>query len=293
MNTLILPDAFDYFEPQTFEEALQYLNDHKGEVKVIAGGTDLLVQMKTGRLSPPLYLLNISKISSLRYMIEQGGLRIGPLTTFRDLRVSPFIQKRYTALFEAAKAVSTAQIQTMGTLGGNLCNGSPAADSAPPLLVFQAKVKVMNHQQERKLPLEDFFVGPGKTALNESEILVEIEVGRWEERTGSAFKKLGRVTADLSKVSIAVAIVQQDGICKDCRIALGAVAPIPFRARKSEEIMIGKRWDQKLIEKVSAEVSNEISPIDDIRSTAWYRKEVAKVMAREAIQIAWNRASSS
>ncbi len=291
MNTHILPQPFEYVEPQTIDEALQYLSEHKEKVKIIAGGTDLLVQMKIGKVSPPC-LLSLSKISALRYVIEESGLRMGPLTTFRELQMTPSISKRYTALFEATKAVSTAQIQTMGTLGGNLCNGSPAADSAPPLLVFRGKVKLMDAREERILSLEEFFIGPGKTALKAGEMLTEIELEEVNERTGSAFKKLGRVSADLSKVSIAVAIVRKDDLCKECRIAVGAVAPVPMRARKSESILIGKKIERSLIEKVSHQVSQEISPIDDIRSTAWYRREVVKAMARETIQLAWERAAS-
>lgn len=291
VNTFILSHPFEYLEPHTLDEALHYLFNHKEKVKVIAGGTDLLVQMKTGKVSPSC-LLNLSKISALRYVIEQDGLRMGALTTFRDLQASPYVQKRYTALFEAAKAVSTVQIQTMGTLGGNLCNGSPAADSAPPLLVFNGKVKLMTGWQERKLSLEDFFIGPGKTALQAGEILTEIQLEEVNERTGSAFKKLGRVAADLSKVSIAVAVVLKDEFCKECRIALGAVAPVPMRVRKSEEILIGRKWEKNLINEVSLHISEEISPIDDIRSTAWYRREVVKALARETIQLAWERAAS-
>lgn len=290
MNTHILPQPFEYVEPQTIDEALQYLSDHQEGVKIIAGGTDLLVQMKTGKVSPSC-LLNLSKISALRYLIEQNGLRMGSLTTFRDLQMSPSIPKRYTALFEAAKAVSTVQIQTMGTLGGNLCNGSPASDSAPPLLVFQGRVKLLGPLEERILSLEEFFVGPGKTALKGGEILTEIELEEVKEGTGSAFKKLGRVSADLSKVSMAVAIVRKDNFCNECRIALGAVAPVPMRARKSEEILTGKKFERSLIERASLQVSQEISPIDDIRSTAWYRREVVKTMARETLQLAWERAT--
>jgi carbon-monoxide dehydrogenase medium subunit len=246
--------------------------------------------MKTGKACPQ-YLLNISKIPALRYLIEETGLRIGVLTTFREIERSQVIRERYTALFEAAKSISSVQIQTMGTVGGNLCNASPAADSAPPLLVFNGKVKLMDVRQERTLPLEKFFTGPGKTVLRPDEFLVEVQVDGMPDRTGSAFKKMGRVSADLSKVSVAVAIVRKDDLCEECRIALGAVAAVPLRARKSEEILKGKKLKESLIEKASLEVAQEISPIDDIRSTAWYRKEVAKVMVGDAIRLAWERAA--
>jgi carbon-monoxide dehydrogenase medium subunit len=290
VNTHILAQEFGYLEPRTIDEALQYLADYGEKTRIIAGGTDLLVQMKTGKACPQ-YLLNISKIPALRYLIEETGLRIGVLTTFREIERSQVIRERYTALFEAAKSISSVQIQTMGTVGGNLCNASPAADSAPPLLVFNGKVKLMDVRQERTLPLEKFFSGPGKTVLRPDEFLVEIQVDGMPDRTGSAFKKIGRVSADLSKVSVAVAIVRKDDLCEECRIALGAVAAVPLRARKSEEILKGKKLKESLIEKASLEVAQEISPIDDIRSTAWYRKEVAKVMVGDAIRLAWERAA--
>ncbi len=288
VNTHILAQEFGYLEPRTIDEALQYLADYGEKTRIIAGGTDLLVQMKTGKACPQ-YLLNISKIPALRYLIEETGLRIGVLTTFREIERSQVIRERYTALFEAAKSISSVQIQTMGTVGGNLCNASPAADSAPPLLVFNGKVKLMDVRQERTLPLEKFFAGPGKTVLRPDEFLVEVQVDGMPDRTGSAFKKMGRVSADLSKVSVAVAIVRKDDLCEECRIALGAVAAVPLRARKSEEILKGKKLKESLIEKASLEVAQEISPIDDIRSTAWYRKEVAKVMVGDAIRLAWER----
>ena len=290
VNTHILAQEFGYLEPRTIDEALQYLADYGEKTRIIAGGTDLLVQMKTGKACPQ-YLLNISKIPALRYLIEETGLRIGVLTTFREIERSQVIRERYTALFEAAKSISSVQIQTMGTVGGNLCNASPAADSAPPLLVFNGKVKLMDVRQERTLPLEKFFSGPGKTVLRPDEFLVEVQVDGMPDRTGSAFKKMGRVSADLSKVSVAVAIVRKDDLCEECRIALGAVAAVPLRARKSEEILKGKKLKESLIEKASLEVAQEISPIDDIRSTAWYRKEVAKVMVGDAIRLAWERAA--
>ncbi|MDI7261982.1 MAG: xanthine dehydrogenase family protein subunit M [Thermodesulfobacteriota bacterium] len=289
VNTHILGQEFGYLEPRTIDEALQYLADYGEKVRVIAGGTDLLVQMKTGKACPQ-YLLNISKIPGLRYLIEEKGLRIGSLTTFRELERSQVIRRRYTALFEAAKSISSIQIQTMGTVGGNICNASPAADSAPPLLVFNGKVKLMDVRQARTLPLEEFFAGPGKTVLRPNEFLVEVEVDEVPDRAGSAFKKMGRVSADLSKVSVAVAIIRKDDLCEECRIALGAVAAVPMRVRKSEEILKGKKLKESLIEGASFQAAQEISPIDDIRSTARYRREVAKVMVRDAIRLAWERA---
>jgi CO/xanthine dehydrogenase FAD-binding subunit len=288
-NTHILAQEFEYLEPKTIDEAAKCLAEYGKKARVIAGGTDLLVKMKMGGVYPEV-LINLSRIPALRYLIEEKGFRLGALTTFRDLEKSRTIKGKYTALFEAARSVSSVQIKTMGTIGGNLCHGSPAADSAPPLIVLRGKVKLIEDGRERTLPVEEFFVGPGETVLSPKELLVEIQIPESADRMGSAFLKIGRVAADLSKVSVAVAMVREGDVCKDCRIALGAVAKTPLRAPKGEEMLNGRKVTERLIEKTGEQVSLEIQPITDPRSTAWYRKEVAKVMTRDAIKLAWKRA---
>jgi carbon-monoxide dehydrogenase medium subunit len=287
-NTHILAHEFEYLEPKTVEEAAQYLAKHGEKARVIGGGTDLLVKMKMGELHPQI-LINISRIPALRYIIEEKGFRLGALTTFRDLEKNRAIKERYTALFEAARSVSSVQIKIMGTVGGNLCHGSPAADSAPPLIVLGGKVKLVKNGSERILPVEDLFVGPGETILSPTELLVEIQIHESAGRMGSAFLKQGRVAADLSKVSVAVAMAREGEVCKDCRIAMGAVAKTPLRVKKGEEILKGKRVTEALIEKTGEQASLEIQPITDARSTAWYRKEVARVMVSDAVKLAWKR----
>lgn len=289
INTHILAQEFDYLEPKTIEEAVQSLAKHGKKAKVIAGGTDLLVKMKMGEVSPEV-LINISRVPGLRYLIEDKGIRIGALTPFRELEKSHVIREKHIALFEAARSVSSVQIKTMGTVGGNLCHASPAADSAPPLIVLGAKVKLVESGRERILPVEEFFVGPGETVLSPKELLVEIQIPESSSKTGSAFLKMKRVSADLAKVSVAVALVREGDVCKDCRIALGAVAKVPLRSKKGEEILKGKKFAENLIAKASNQIAEEIQPITDLRSTAWYRKEVTKIMVRDAIKLAWERA---
>ena len=288
VNTYIIPNEFEYFEPKTIEEAVRLLATYGEKTKVIAGGTDLLFWMKMGKVQPH-YLINIARIPALRYMMENNGLHIGTLTSFREVERSRLIQKNYTALFEAARSVTSVQIKHMGTIGGNLCNASPAADSAPPLIAFGGRVKLIGEDHERIFPLEEFFVGNGETVLSPKEILVEIQVTKRSGKTGSAFLKIGRVSADLAKISVAVVIVRQGDICLDCKIVMGAVAKTPLRIKKAEGILIGKRFEEGLIGKVCHQVSEEIQPRSR-RSTAWYKKEVAKVMVRDAINLAWRRA---
>ncbi len=289
INTHILAQEFEYLEPKTIEEALQSLAKHGKKAKVIAGGTDLLVKMKMGEVHPEV-LVNILRVPALRYLIEDKGIRIGALTPFRELEKSRVIREKYTTLFEAARSVSSVQIKTMGTVGGNLCHASPAADSAPPLVVLGGKVKLVESGRERILPVEEFFVGPGETVLSPKELLVEIQIPESSSKTGSAFLKMKRVSADLAKVSVAVAVVREGDVCKDCRIALGAVAKVPLRTKKGEEILKGKKFAENLITKAGNQIAEEIQPITDLRSTAWYRKEVTKIMVRDAIKLAWERA---
>ncbi len=288
-NSHILSQEFEYIEPHTVEEAVKSMAAYKGKAKFMAGGTDVIVQMKMGRAHPEA-IINLSRIPSLRYLIVENGLRIGVLTTFRQIERDGFIQRRYTALHEAAKAVTSIQIKTMGTLGGNLCHGSPAADSAPPLIAFGARVKMIEGDKERVIPLETFFTEPGKTLLSQEELMVEIQVPEPEVNTGSAFLKLGRVSADLAKISIAVVVVREGDYCKDCRIVLGAVAEKPLRTIEAEKILKGKKIGENLLNKTGQQVSEEIRPITDVRSNLWYRREVSKVLVREAIKLAWERA---
>ena len=287
-NTSILSQEFAYFEPKTVEEALHFLAKYGKRAKVIAGGTDLLVQMKMGNLYPE-YLINIARVPALRYLIQEKGLRMGALTSFRELERSPMIRKKYSALYEAAQSVSSVQIKTMGTIGGNLCHASPAADSAPPFIALGGKVNLVAGDQERVLPLEDFFVGPGKTVLSPKELFIEVQLPELPQGTGSAFLKLGRVSADLAKASVAVMIIREGDACKECKIVMGAVAEKPMRAMEGEKILIGKKWSRSLAERAGEKVSEEIRPIDDIRSTLWYRKEVSKVLVRDALERAWER----
>jgi carbon-monoxide dehydrogenase medium subunit len=289
INTHILTQEFEYLEPETIDEAVQYLAQYGERAKIIAGGTDLLVQMKMGKLRPG-YLVNISRIPALRFLIEERGLRIGSLTPFREIEISQGIEKKFTALFEAARSVSSVQIKLAGTVGGNLCNASPAADSAPPLIAFGAKAKLVGIGGERRLPLEDFFVGPGETVLSPREILVEVEVPESSGWLGSSFLKMARVSADMAKVNVAVAMIRDGNVCKDCRIVLGSVAKTPLRVKKAEAILKEEVYKEAIVDKVCLQAVQEIQPINDIRSTAWYRKEVAQVMIRGAIDLAWKRA---
>lgn len=290
VNSRIISNDFKYFDAKNINDALSFLAQHGDRTKIIAGGTDLLIQMKLEELKPD-YLININGILALNYIHNQKEIYIGCTTRIRDLQHSDLLRIRYTALTEAAQSFSSTQIKNMGTIGGNLCNASPAGDTAPALLVFDAKIKILTSSGERVVPLEEFFIGPGKTILSSYEILTEIVLPELPSNTGSAFLKIGRVKADIAKVNVAVIVKREKDVIKSCRIALGSVAETPIRLKKAEQVIEGKRFDEKLVEKISKIVSEEIKPITDIRSTSDYRREISRTMFKNAFNLAWERAN--
>lgn len=287
-NTHILSQEFAYHEPRSLAEAVSLLQTHGSSARVLAGGTDLLVRMKLGKVQPQ-HLVYISKIPELRFLIESEGLRLGPLVFHRDLEKSPVVREKFTALFEAACSIPSVQIRNMGTLGGNLCHASPAADSVPALLVLAARIKIAGGAGTRMIPLEDFFIGPGQTDLQPGELLAEIQIPDPGPASGSAFLKLTRVAADLAKVNAAAFIHREKEVCRECRIASGAVAPTPVRLKQAEAVLWGKRFNEDLCRLAGEKAAEEIHPITDIRSTAWYRREVIKILVRDVLQQAWGR----
>lgn len=291
-NTHILVPQFELRLAPSVEQALAHLERNSEQSAILAGGTDLLVQMKLERKCPT-ELVYIGGIEAWRHIDANGqGIQLGSLVTFYDLQASKQIGKDYTALYEAARSVSGTQIKVMGTLGGNLCNASPAADSAPPLLVFEATVGLVNKTGTRDVRLEDWFVGPGQTVRRPKELLASIHLPKQPGQMGSAFLKLGRVGADIAKVSAAARIVRQEDKVIECRIALGAVAPTPLRARAAEAFLTGRRFDAAVADQAADLAAEEIRPITDVRSTAEYRRQVARVLVRDVLERAWARTST-
>jgi len=289
MSTRTLLEDFEYFGPETIEAATSLLAKYGEKAKVLAGGTDLLIRMKKREIKPE-YLVSINKIRDLNFVTGEGGLRIGAATPLRKIETSQLVREKYLVLFEAIRAMGAVQIRNMGTIGGNICNASPAADTVPALLSLDARVKISSSRGERTVPLEKFFTAPGKTVLSPDELLTEIQIPSLHPSAGSAFLKIARTCADLAKVSVATVIGRDGDICNFCRIALGAVAPTSIRVRKAEEILNKKKFEERLAERVAQRISEEIRPISDVRSTAEYRKDVSKSLVKRAINIAWGRA---
>jgi aerobic carbon-monoxide dehydrogenase medium subunit len=234
----------------------------------------------------PKYLVDIKNIPDLEYIRydEKEGLRIGALTTIRQIETSLLIRERFLPLAQAAKVLGSVQVRNRATIGGNLCNAAPSAETAPTLLVLNTNVKVAGSKGERTLPLEQFFLGPGLTVL-QNEILTEIMVPSLSANIRGVYLKIGRRRAvDLALVGVAVAVAMDGNKWKDVRIALGAVAPTPIRARRAEKLLEGKRTDAALMQEAGQIASEEASPISDVRASAWYRKELVKVLVQRALE---------
>jgi carbon-monoxide dehydrogenase medium subunit len=290
-NSHILVPDFEYLEPASLEEAVALLTRHGEGVRVLAGGTDLIVRMKLERLAPS-HLLSIRKIPGLDGIVsEDGGVRVGARTPIRALRNDPRVRAWYPALAEACAAFSSTPVQVMGTVGGNLCNASPASDCAPPLIAFGAEAVIAGPGGERRLPLEEFFRGPGRTALETGELLTGIALRRPRRETGSAFLKVSRVAADIAKVNAAFTVVRDGDRVVDCRLAFGSVAPTPVRARGAEALLTGRAFGAELVAEVAGAAMEEVSPIDDVRSATWYRREMVRVLTHDGLDRAWERAS--
>ncbi len=282
---------FEYLAPKTVAEACSLLSQYKEKAKVIAGGTDLLVQMKERTITPQ-YLIGLNGIANLDYIEHsEARLRIGALASLNSIAGSPLVREKFALLADAMSTIGTIQVRNRGTIGGNLCNAAPSADSAPPLIILGAQVKVVGEQGERVIPLEGFFTGPGETTLQAGEILTEVQIPDIPPNTGGTYLKLfARSAIDIAAVGVAALLTAKDGTCSDAKIALGAVAPTPIRAKEAEKSIIGKKIEKDLIEKVAELASEESRPISDIRSSAEYRREMVKVLTRRAITQAWERA---
>jgi carbon-monoxide dehydrogenase medium subunit len=282
---------FEYFEPTNVDETLSLLNQWKGDVKIIAGGTDLIPMMRD-RLVTPKRVIDINKLSELDFIKEAGeGIEIGALTRLRTIETSPLIRERIPLLAETAEQVASIQVRNVGTIAGNLVNASPAADMAPSLLVLDAIVRsIRTGGGRRETPLSEFFTGVKETVLGKDELVTDIFVPRMLPDTGGAFLKVGKRSAlIISTASAASAISLKHGKNK-VRVALGSVAPTPVRARKVEDFLESHEITEMTIKEASDLVPNNISPITDHRSTAEYRKEVSKVLTKRALTKAFEMA---
>jgi CO/xanthine dehydrogenase FAD-binding subunit len=278
---------FNYLAPRTIGETLSLLSQYKGGAKIMAGGTDLVPKLKRREVKAPEYVIDLKGVPNLDYIKyeEDNGLKLGALTTIRAVATSAIIQDKFSILFQAANSMACVQVRNRGTLAGNICNAVPSADTAPALLTLAAKVKLISLKGERFVNVEDFFVGPGETVLNDDEILGEIQVPSLPPQSRGVYLKLTpRRSMDLAIVGVAVVLIPDEGICKDIRIALGAVSPTPIRAKKAETAIRGHPLQDGVVEKAARVAAEECHPISDHRASAEYRTEMVRVLAKRAIK---------
>jgi carbon-monoxide dehydrogenase medium subunit len=285
IGSRVLPDMV-YHRPERMGDAKSLLSELQ-QVKVIAGCTDFIPAIRRGAwtFEDGLNILAIKNVKELCGIAEHGNtVTIGAATTLSDIENSPLIREHAPILADTMREMASWQIRNTATIGGNLCTASPAADTAPPLLVLDAKVTVSGPNKEKTVPLNAFFLGPGQTILHSNEMLTGIQfpAAKANERTFRI--KMGRRNAfTLSVISLAVWLRIEDGAFENVRIAFGAVAPTPIRAQRAEEFLRGKKANPEIIDKGAEIAAGEVSPISDVRASAEYRKDMAYVLSKRAL----------
>ncbi len=273
---------FDYLRPRSLQEALKLKKSING-AKFISGGTDLLVQIKNLELQSPA-LVSLRSIPGLAAIEVNRGARIGALATISDIIQHAELGHKYPVLVEAAKRLGSVQIRNVATIGGNLCNCSPSADMALPLLVLEAKVRLQSTRASREIPLEEFFKGPGESCLAADEILTDIFLDPPHLSAKAAFLKKGRVKMDLAVASLAILLEMKGKRCHLARVAAGSVAPMPLRLSKVEALLEGAAISKELVSKAQQLAIKIVSPITDVRATEEYRRHVIGTYIKRGLE---------
>lgn len=274
-----------YFRPTSLEEGADLLATLSGPARILAGGTDLLMLMSE-HPSPQTRLVSLRDIGPLRKIghHREGEILVGAMARHAEVARDPLVNRYFPALAKASGLVGSPSIRNMGTIGGNICNASPSADTAPPLLAYDARVVVWNPSGEKEVEIEDFFVGPSETRLQKGQIVKGFIL---RPRSGrlAAYEKLGvRKAMEIAIVNACVSILTDETRrCSHIRIALGAVAPTPIRAKGAERVLMGQRITHDLIGKAAEEAMDEANPISDIRASARYRKQMIGVLVRKMV----------
>ncbi len=283
--------AFDYVRAESIEQASSLLLDESTDSRLFMGGTDLFVQMRAGARSPGL-LVDVKHLPGMNdiQLKSDGGLHVGAAVNLNALARHGDVAEHFSLLTEAAKSVGSYQLRSRATMGGNLCNASPAADTAPAALVLGARLIARSAKDERSIPAEAFFLGPGENALQQGEILVRIEIPAPAEGSVGRYLKLGRNAAgDLAIVGVA-ALGFPDGDAPSgyrFRLALSSVAPTPLLVPEVENILAEETVDEERILAAAKAAQQAARPIDDVRASAEYRSAMVEVFAGRALQAVW------
>ncbi len=283
--------GFQYRKVSSLEEAFRLFQEYGEKAKILAGGTDLFIKMRNQNLQPEI-LIDLKGIPGMDQVSYDpaAGLRIGALASIHRLETSPLLKEKFGVIAQGAASLGSYQVRCRATVGGNICNASPAADMVPGLISLGAKVKIAGLEGERLIPLEGLFAGPGKTNLRAGEVLTEVQVPPLPGPTGFHYVKHSiRKAMDLAVVGVAVSLFSnpQKTRCEEVKITLGAVGPVPLRAAKAENCLKGQKLDEELTLRAALQASEEAQPITDIRASEEYRREMVRVITQRALRQAW------
>jgi carbon-monoxide dehydrogenase medium subunit len=276
---------FKYHEPGGLEEALLLLERFGSTAAILAGGTDLMPLMKQ-KVIQPKHLINIKRLRELDFIRGDSMVEIGPLTTIRAIEKSELLQRKCSLLSDTAGRIGYVQIRNVGTIGGNICNASPAADFAPALMVVDATVEIASINGERSTPINGFFLSAGKTILKENEIVTGFRIPSINKRTGSIFKKVPSGNSSglaVASVAVLLSLDEGTGVVTEARIAVGSMAPTPIRCLKSEKLLAGKKISDEILNSACDKVVEETEPISDVRGSKEYRLHLIRVITKEAL----------
>ena len=277
--------SFDYRIPQTLEEACYLLGEFRGQAKVIAGGTDLVVNLRNGDLRPTC-LIDVTRIETLRKIEEKEGMiLVGAGVTHSEIASSPIIRKYGKLLSEAASWIGSPQIRNLGTLGGNIVNASPAADTVPPLMVLNAAGKIISSDGEKEVPLGQLFNRPYETRLNPHEILVQIKFPKLPSTAKSSFIRLARREAmAIARMNVAVVLHMENGLIEDIHISVGSITPTPQRMPEAEASLKGKTPDEEELRAAALRISETMIRQSGIRPSTSYKKPVVEALFIRAMR---------
>jgi CO/xanthine dehydrogenase FAD-binding subunit len=293
LDQLLETELDTVFQPKTLREAARLIRSYGSRCRIIAGGTDLMVDFK-GRGLPCKYLVSMDRIQDkLLNSITLRGRRltIGSVVTMRMIEKSPLILKKVPILAEMARSFGSFQIRNMATVGGNICRASPAADSAPPLLALDAKVHILTPKGRKTVPLNRFFRGPGNNVLKHGDLALAVTTVLPKKYGGSFVKHFPRSPHDIATVSVA-AVIERDRpreSVKRALVALGAVGPTPMLAAEAGKFLEGRRWTDEVVEKAAELTTKASKPITDVRASREYRLRIVNLLARRALRAAWDR----
>ena len=283
---------FEFVAPRSPEDAVTQLRDRGPGGKLLAGGTDLLLQTKA-RVVRPAYVVDLSHLQELNRLERRPGegLWIGAMVRARDVQLSPFFQNGFSIVADGAGLIGSIQIRNLATVGGNLCNAAPSADVAPPLIASGARAEIIGPDGTRGVPIDEFFLGPRRTVLSPTELLLGVWVPEPPARSGGHYlRHTPRKEMDIAVVGVGSTIALDGDRCADVRIALGAVAPTPVRAKGAEEALRGQAVTPDLIEHAARMAAEDARPISDVRGSADFRRHLVEVLTRRTLTVAWDKA---